>query len=137
MRAPSTTPISQRRFTFTGVPGRLVEEKDWKERASVTFREIENGLPRDEHPKIWADFNDSVWNIIPRSTEYLSVEGDSRSCLEAEARTAFRDMTVEVDTKLAFIMPGSTKQVGDCEDALQRLNKVASYMLLISRGKKN
>ena len=34
-------------------------------------------------------------------------------------------MPVEVDTKLAFIMKGSTKQEGDCEAALERLKNIA------------
>lgn len=43
--------------------------------------------------------------------------------MEAELRGVL-NMGVELETKFAFVRPGSTKQDEDCKDALAILNRV-------------
>lgn len=59
-----------------------------------------------------------------RSPHKPTANGDGRSCLEAELAKIPPNMEVELDKKLAFVMRGSIKQDGDCEDSLARLRKV-------------
>ena len=89
-----------------GTPAHFVPETEWRKPESVTIDDIRNGLPRDDHKNIWEKFQNTVYGLVRRSPEYLFANGGEKSCLEAELRTAFHNVPVEVDTKLAFIMQG-------------------------------
>ena len=63
-----------------GTPAQLSGEDKWRKRESVTFKEIENGLPTDKHDDIWKDFKNTIFKVVRRSPIYLSAEDEMSSC---------------------------------------------------------
>ena len=91
----------------------------------AAYGQIEESLPRDKHHETLNAFSDVLLDCIANSCSYLRANGGGRSCLEAELRKKISTTRVEVDTKLAFVMAGTTKQDSDCEDALDRIFRIA------------
>ena len=113
---------------------RLSSPSSWAPASNITFEHIMRGLPRDKHWDTLHAFSDALLDCIADSRSYLREEGEGRSCLEAELRKRLAAQPVEMDTKLVFVMAGTTKQESDCEDALDRIVRIAHARSLRRSG---
>ncbi|CAM9648520.1 unnamed protein product, partial [Pylaiella littoralis] len=102
----------------------LSPAESWRPATQVTFEEIQEGLPLDDHEKTITDFGNLLLEAVARSRSQGRMEGGEQTCVEAELRKLMTAIDVEVDSQLTFVMAGLTKRDGDCEDALNRVARV-------------